>query len=354
MGLRNSWFADLIQLVDDVSDESKAAIAKAANAVAKSFNSRVLVYGGEIDNAGIGRLLEALQLEKRSKPNIFLILTTNGGDAHAAYRIARLLQLISDRFFLFVPFRCKSAGTLLALGAHELIMHPIAELGPLDVQLAQRNEIDTTRSGLVVRTALEGLAEETLRTYEKMMLAITFKSGGSVSFEVASQVAASMATGVMSPVYAQIRPEDLGNDLRDLHIATAYGTRLIRHGKNATREAVRQLVEDYPAHGFIIDAVEAKSLFTTVAEPQEIVLALASLLGGSLSIDATSSPCFVERLDTEEESSGEAEHGEGAQDATGADPTVDGVRNGHGSEDQGGGRAAGQRRAVPETKRKSA
>ena len=82
-------------------------------------------------------------------------------------------------------------------------------------------------------------------------------------------------------------------------------------------------------------------------------MALASLLGGSSSTDATRSPCFVERLDTEEESSGEAEHGEGAQDATGGDATVDGIRNGHGPEDQGGGRAAGQRR-VSETKRKSA
>ena len=144
-------------MVDDVSDESKAAVAEAANAVAKNFNSRVLVYTGTIDNGGVGRLLEALHLEKPSKPNVFLILTTNGGDAHAAYRIARLLQIVSTRFFLFVPLRCKSAGTLLALGANELIMNPIAELGPLDVQLVQRNEIDRTRSGLVVRTACRAL-----------------------------------------------------------------------------------------------------------------------------------------------------------------------------------------------------
>ena len=185
-----------------------------------------------------------------------------------------------------------------------------------------------------------------------MMLAIRFKSEGSISFEVASKIAASMATGVMSPVYAQIKPEDLGNDLRDLNIATAYGRRLISHGKNAKREAVHRLVDEYPAHGFIIDAVEARSLFLKVTEPQDEVMALASILG-SLFQDATRHPCLVERPDTEEVLNGEAEHGEATQDATGGDSNVDDLRNDNGTADQGGGRAAGQRRTVSETKRKS-
>ena len=341
-------------MVDDVSDKPEPTIAEAANTVAKTFNSRVLVYAGAIDNVGVGRVLEALNLEGSAKPHVFLILTTNGGDAHAAYRIARLLQIISDKFYLFVPVKCKSAGTLLALGANELIMHPLAELGPLDIQLVQRNEIDRTRSGMVVRTALQGLADETLRTYEKMMLAIKIKSEGSISFEVASRIAASMATGVMSPVYAQIKPEDLGNDLRDLNIATAYGRRLIKHGENAESEAVRRLVEEYPAHGFIIDSVEAKSLFTTVTEPQDEVISLARLLDSSMTDASSRRPCVVKRLDTKEASSGEAEHGEGTQDATSGDSDVDDIRNDHGPEYQGGGRTTGQGRTVSETKSENA
>ena len=74
------------------------------------------------------------------------------------------------------------------------------------------------------------------------MLQIKRRSAGSVSFEVASQIAISMTTGVMSSVYAQIKPEDLGRDLRDLHVATAYGERLVEHGGNAKRGAVRKLV----------------------------------------------------------------------------------------------------------------
>ena len=36
---------------------------------------------------------------------------------------------------------CKSAGTLLALGADEIIMSNLSELGPLDIQLPDRDYI---------------------------------------------------------------------------------------------------------------------------------------------------------------------------------------------------------------------
>ena len=131
-----------------MTDGDQSERDRIANAVAKKLDSRVVVYSGEIDTKGVGRLVESLGLEKKNRPNTFLVLTTNGGTADAAYRIARLLQIVSKRFYLYVPMRCKSAGTLIALGAHEIYMSPLAELGPLDVQLVQRNEIDRMRSGL--------------------------------------------------------------------------------------------------------------------------------------------------------------------------------------------------------------
>jgi ClpP class serine protease len=36
---------------------------------------------------------------------------------------------------------CKSAGTLIALGANELAFGEHGELGPLDVQIAKRDEV---------------------------------------------------------------------------------------------------------------------------------------------------------------------------------------------------------------------
>lgn len=326
----------------------------ASKAVAKKYKARVVVYSGDIDNFGVGCLLQALSLEKRGMPNTFLILTTYGGQADAAYRIARLLQIVSSRFYLFVPERCKSAGTLIALGANEIIMNPIvSELGPLDVQLYQRNELDRTRSGLVVHTALKGLADETLRAYEHSMLAIKRKSEGLISFEVASKIALSMTTGVMHSLYAQIKPDELGLDLRALNVALAYGVRLVTYGKNAKRDTVRHLVEDYPTHDFIIDASEAKGLFKAVREPDEEIDALGVALARSSLMEATKEPCYVARLDTLEEQDGEAK-----VETTGdSDPELDDARKNPGTEDpQGGSGEAGRGKgaAVPNTKRKSA
>mgnify|MGYP003655381827 CR=1 FL=1 len=274
------------------------AIEDAANAVAEALDARVIVYSGGINKQGYGQLLQAVRLSEGqpSRPNSLMILTTSGGLADAAYQIARLLQNVSEKFYLCVPNRCKSAGTLIALGANELMMTPLSELGPLDVQLHQRDEIGERRSGLVVRAAFEGLARETFDVWQQFLLGIKTGSQGTVSFEVASRIAADVATGVMSPVYAQINPDVLGNDLRDLNVAEAYGARLIKNGENADINTVNELVASYPAHGFVIDRDEAKELFRVVNEPSVEVSMLIRALGPVVYIEQD--PQIIKRLDS--------------------------------------------------------
>ena len=272
---------------------------EAANAVAKSLDAMVLVYSGPIDSEGFGHLIKALHPsdEQPFRQNLIMFLTTFGGRAGQAYQIARLLQTVADRFYLCVPSCCKSAGTLIALGANEIFMPSVSELGPLDVQLRRRDEIGQRRSGMVVRTALDGLAEETYKVFEHVMLEITRRSDHVISFDVASRVASEIAVGVMTPVYAQVDPESLGNDLRDLSVATAYGERLVRHGGNATRKTVLRLVEDYPTHEFIIDSEEAKGLFKDIEEPTDEMDSLITELGDI--IYSVQSQHIVLRLDKE-------------------------------------------------------
>ena len=296
-------------------------IKEAANAVAKSLNAMVFVYSGAIDQKGWGGLVKALEPsdEQPIRSHAILFLTKYGGLADQAYRIARLFQSITSKFYLCVPSSCKSAGTLIALGASEIFMPAVSELGPLDVQLRRRDEIGQRRSGMVVRTALDGLADETFKVFEQVMLKITVGSRGAIGFDVASRVASTIATGVMAPVYAQVDPELLGNDLRDLSVATAYGKRLVEFGGNATDETVRKLVEDYPTHEFIIDSAEAKKLFKVANEPTNEMDALTSVLGEI--VYSVQSPHFVLRADRypgdkRDEPSSETD----TQDAAGMDP----------------------------------
>ena len=263
-------------------------------------DSSVFIYSGKIYEIGFNKLLNAFFSEELSSlERGVLILTSYGGKPDTAYKIARLFQSIFDHFVLCVPRVCKSAGTLIALGANEILMGAGAELGPLDAQLQQRNEIGQRRSGLVVQTALEELAKETLKIYERLMLNITGKSENAVSFEVASQIASQIAVGVMNPVYAQINPYDIGSDVRDLNVAKVYGERLIERGNNArSTDTVEHLVENYPSHDFVIDIHEAKRLFTNVEYAASALGDIWDLMMDKYSLEAfdEQDPVYVKKI----------------------------------------------------------
>ncbi|NBC33145.1 MAG: hypothetical protein GVY13_10770 [Alphaproteobacteria bacterium] len=288
----------------------------AAREVANEFDASIFLYSGSIDDNGFAQLLTFMQpsFSNPLRANSILILTTHGGDPNAAYKIARLLQKTSQDFIVCVPAICKSAGTLIALGATELWMQGIAEIGPLDVQLIQRDEIGQRRSGLVGRAAFDGLSDEAFHTFEKIMLAIKAKSFGTISFETASRIAANITSAVMAPIYAQISPDSLGNDLRDLNIAKAYGDRLAGLGGNTVPDCVLRLVSSYPSHDFIIDREEAESLFIRVREPPDSVAALVRLLRRAVYVEQE--PAIITRLDQEgEHDSEDSEEHDGTEGA---------------------------------------
>ncbi|WP_329247338.1 hypothetical protein OG417_53335 [Actinoallomurus sp. NBC_01490] len=93
-----------------------------------------LVYCGKIDHDAPRTLHEALR-EIGHVPRLDLVLATYGGAATAARRLGLLLHEFTDRLTILIPDRAWSAGTLLSLCAHELVMTPMAELGPLDPRL---------------------------------------------------------------------------------------------------------------------------------------------------------------------------------------------------------------------------
>jgi len=62
-----------------------------------------------------------------------VVLFSGGGDIDEAYLLATYLQGIArEKLVVYVPRYAKSAATLLALAGDEVIMLPVAELGPVD------------------------------------------------------------------------------------------------------------------------------------------------------------------------------------------------------------------------------
>jgi Serine dehydrogenase proteinase len=79
-------------------------------------------------------LFEELIYDADPSQDLHLLLNTPGGDGETAVRLARAAQSRCREFTVIVPDIAKSAGTILALGAHHIIMGPVSDLGPIDPQ----------------------------------------------------------------------------------------------------------------------------------------------------------------------------------------------------------------------------
>ena len=225
---------------------------------------------------------------RNRRPNLLFILVTTGGDADPSYRIARILQESYSNFFLFVSGYCKSAGTLIGLGANELIMSDCGELGPLDVQMIKEDELGATRSGLTVMSALSTLHTAAYDAFEHFFLETKRRSQGSITTRTAIQVATSMAGKLFSPIYKHVDAMHVGEAGRSLRIAQKYGELLQEKSQNFTGKTLHELTNNYPAHGFVIDRFQAQKLFQKVREPTELELKLSNSLGNAALVPYTS------------------------------------------------------------------
>jgi hypothetical protein len=223
-------------------------------------------------DADIEKPQDKLLFECCSHPayeNVLLFLTTAGGDPDVAYRIARYLQQKYRKFIVYVDSYCKSSGTLITLGANEVIMSDRAELGPLDVQLMKPDELGEQDSGLDLIHALERLKGVSYEVFEEFFGRCGRKGGGQISTKNALDIATHITSGLLSPIYHQIEPMKLGQFYRAMEIAEEYGSRLNTRG-NLKQEALHRLIYDYPSHSFVIDRSEAEQfLFESVREPDE-------------------------------------------------------------------------------------
>jgi Serine dehydrogenase proteinase len=192
------------------------------------------------------------------------MLTTAGGSADDAFRIVRTLQSRYAHITVVIHRMCKSAGTLIALTANEIVMSDAGELGPLDVQLPREEEIaGPYLSGLDLIHALNVLEQSLIKTYRNIVLDIRLGTG--ISTRLASKFASKLTIQAYRPIYGQIDPVRLGEVHRKIVIASAYGHRIA--SPNVKEGAVELLVTGYPSHSFVIDRAEAANLFHNVRAP---------------------------------------------------------------------------------------
>jgi hypothetical protein len=241
--------------------------------IVDASNADILMFNSPIERPRDRRIIKLLST-RICKPNLLMILVTNGGDPDAAFRIARCIQNHYEKFTVCVSGACKSAGTLVLLGAHELAYSDHGEIGPLDIQMAKKDDLWGQESGLTVMTALTALYENAQDAFDHFLVSMTTSSGGRITVRTASEVAAKLTEALYSGISSQIDPIHMGEVNRSMAIAKEYGLRLMRKSKNFDEDDLQDLISGYPSHSFVIDKEEATTKFKNVRDctPDEVAL----------------------------------------------------------------------------------
>jgi ClpP class serine protease len=241
-------YADRTALVEAIEAARGSRVVSHVIADVETFPPGLPGYSNNLSGEPQMQLLSLLD-EIGHVERLDLFLYTRGGTTEAVWPIITALREHCDRLGVLVPFRAHSAGTLLCLGANEVVMLPGAELSPIDPTTGnQFNPPDPAnpqgRFGISVEdvVAYFKLAEDLGEIHDEAHRAQVFR-------ELASQVH-PLALGNVQRVYMMIRR--LARRLLLLH--------LNEHDTEALDGIVEGLTKEFWSHIHAISLGEAREL----------------------------------------------------------------------------------------------
>ena len=195
---------------------------------------------------------------------IDLVIHSGGGDINVAYQMVELIRLHTERLFACVPLYAKSAATLLCLGADEIFLDKMAQLGPLDTQVYEEKKggIGDFTSALNPFKALEQAHSFSLDALDNSVRMIAVSSG--LDLDECIRHAINFVVGTTGPLFSRLDPGKLGEYSRALAVGSEYGNRLLRRftdwDDRKRAFVVDKLVHGYPSHDYVIDYHELEEL----------------------------------------------------------------------------------------------
>ncbi len=124
----------------------------------------LLLGEANIRNTLVDRVYDDLRAGKYSGKSLDVVIDSGGGDIDAAYNLALLFRRYGNEKLTFIiPRWAKSAATLLICAGDEILMTPVAELGPLDPQITEMNPLEQRVerfSPLHIESTLQLIREE--------------------------------------------------------------------------------------------------------------------------------------------------------------------------------------------------
>lgn len=186
-----------------------------------------------------------LLLPARPVEKLDVFICSNGGSGTVPWRLVSLLREFSKSFNVLIPYRAYSAATLLALGADEIVMHPFAELGPIDPTVS--NDFNPTEQG----GRRLGISVEDVKAYVNFI-----KSTVGITHE--DELVQAIAI-----LARRVHPLALGNVERFLSQSRMIAAKILRtHMPEASTHVIEEIVENLASklyfHGHPINRREAR------------------------------------------------------------------------------------------------
>jgi hypothetical protein len=214
----------------------------------------------EIESGMVPELIKHIDaIDQAARNKIGLFIISNGGDPIVALRIITLLRARFSEIAVIVPFTAYSAATLISLGADEIIMHPYANLGPLDMQLRIKFEQQ------------DGAIKERLLSYEDIIK----------YFDLAKEIGITdqrFLDKAFERLTLEIPASYLGGAKRSSQLGLTVAEKLLLMHMKDSGEVHRiseALNSKYYSHGYPVNQKEAKELGLNASvcndEIQEII-----------------------------------------------------------------------------------
>ncbi|MFD2207232.1 SDH family Clp fold serine proteinase [Kiloniella antarctica] len=204
---------------------------------------------------------------------ISLILHTNGGDTAAAWRLVNLLHIFSEKLEVIIPSKSLSSGTIIALGADNIVMTKQAVLGPIDPSV---NSPMNPQIPGAAPNAKYPVSVEAVQGY----LNIATEELGMKSDDALAQIFTQFSN--------QVHPLILGQIYRSRSQIRLLGTELLKKQvKDSMKidQIVSFLCSETGSHDYTINRREAKNLGLNIENPTQEFYGIVKSLYGNFTED---------------------------------------------------------------------
>jgi len=229
-------------------------------------NSRVIIYvtgdrkGLEtrIATDSFPFVLQLLaKIGKRERLDLFLY--SAGGLTMAGYALVNLLREYAKHLGVIVPFKAHSCATLIALGADEILMTPMAELSPVDPSVASALGPQVTLPGTPFPQTVPVNVEDVAGYIDLAKKELGLKDSKSLAqvLDRLSQSVHPLTLGSVNRIRQQIA--FLAETLLSIH----------EHDAAKVRGIVGTLTKGRFSHDYLISRREAKTVLgLNIIEPE--------------------------------------------------------------------------------------